>query len=326
MARRVEAEILDRLAAGDPVALRARRDLTRIHGAMATRSTLLRALRGWAPLRTDNAPWRLLELGAGDGSLMLGVAEALGPAWAPVELTLLDQQPAVAAQTLQRYADLGWQVTVEVADALEWAEEAGGGRAPVSPLPPVPPVPPVSPFPTLAPLAPLPSHPPSPLSGPRAADAPAPPPAPAACERTAARWDLIVANLFLHHFESAPLAALLRAVAQAGQRFLACEPRRSRFALAASHLVAALGVNAVTRHDAVLSVRAGFCADELACAWSAAAHSADIWRLLEGPAGLFGHCFHVERVGAGIGAGFGSALPAQASVNAALGPCHGRHV
>jgi predicted nicotinamide N-methyase len=77
------------------------------------------------------------------------------------------------------------------------------------------------------------------------------------------RWDLVLANLFLHHFEDAPLLGLLTAVAASADRVLACEPRRARLALAGSRLVGLLGVNAVARTDAVLSVQAGFCAQEL---------------------------------------------------------------
>ncbi|MBK9574655.1 MAG: hypothetical protein IPO43_19015 [Rhodoferax sp.] len=50
-------------------------------------------------------------------------------------------------------------------------------------------------------------------------------------------WDLIVTNLFLHHFEGSRLTALLAAIAARGERFFACEPRRARVALAGSHLV-----------------------------------------------------------------------------------------
>lgn len=238
--RRVDTEVLDGLAASDPRAQRARGDLQRMHRVLGTRSTLLHALRGWAPWRRYAPPWRVLELGAGDGSLMLGVAEALSPAWAPVELTLLDRAPAVAAPTLRHYADLGWRVRVDRADALTWAGAVNRSGRP--------------------------------------------------------QWDLIVANLFLHHFEPAPLAALLHAVALSGERFLACEPRRSRLALTASHLVGALGANAVTRTDAVRSVHAGFRAAELAAAWPAP-RGAAAWRLHEGPAGLFSHHFRAERVG-----------------------------
>jgi len=79
--------------------------------------------------------------------------------------------------------------------------------------------------------------------------------------------DIVTANLFLHHLDDAALARLLALVAERGQGFAACEPRRSGFALLASHLVFALGANDVTRHDAVASVRAGFRALELSKLW-----------------------------------------------------------
>ena len=83
------------------------------------------------------------------------------------------------------------------------------------------------------------------------------------------RYDLIVANLFLHHFEPAPLRRLLAGIASAGDAFFACEPRRAPLALAGSHLIGAIGVNAVTREDAVLSVHAGFRGRELGDLWPA---------------------------------------------------------
>ena len=70
--RRVEAEILDDLAADDPRARRSRDDLRRIHHFMATLSIIRRGLdRGTAGF----VPRTLLELGAGDGSMLL----RLGP-------------------------------------------------------------------------------------------------------------------------------------------------------------------------------------------------------------------------------------------------------
>jgi hypothetical protein len=82
-------------------------------------------------------------------------------------------------------------------------------------------------------------------------------------------WDLVVANLFLHHFEADACAALLAGCARRADALAACEPRRSRFALGASHLIFFLGANAVTRRDGVLSVRAGFVGRELSDAWEA---------------------------------------------------------
>ena len=98
--------------------------------------------------------------------------------------------------------------------------------------------------------------------------------------------DLVVANLFLHHFEGEPLRQLLRLIAQSSAALVACEPRRCAPALAMGHLLWALGCNAVTRHDAPISVRAGFRARELSSTWTAPR-----WALREERAGLFSHLF-----------------------------------
>ena len=84
--RRVEDELLDTLAVDDPRAQRSRADLRRIHRAMATLPILLRAVdRGTA----GTAPRTMLELGAGDGSLMLRVARQRASRWPGVRITLM---------------------------------------------------------------------------------------------------------------------------------------------------------------------------------------------------------------------------------------------
>ncbi len=83
----------------------------------------------------------------------------------------------------------------------------------------------------------------------------------------AAPHDLAIANLFLHHFEGAALSRLLRGIAEHSQTFVATEPRRSTSALIAARSVGAIGANAVTRHDAAASVRAGFRDAELTAHW-----------------------------------------------------------
>lgn len=241
IARVVAAETLDHLAPDDPAARRSRRDLRRVHRAMGTRSMLA---RGWtslvSPARAE-APLRVLELGAGDGTLLLGLARSLSPRWPRVELSLLDRQAIVAPATLAGFADLGWQTRVQVADVLDWARVPAEG-------------------------------------------------APGAAFR---RWDLISTSLFLHHFDTAELARLLGAVATRCDRFFACEPGRSRLALAGAHLVGALGVNAVTRHDAVLSVQAGFRGQEISSLWP---WSGAGWLMRENTAGWFSHCFSAQRI------------------------------
>ena len=107
------------------------------------------------------------------------------------------------------------------------------------------------------------------------------------------RRDLVLASLFLHHFEGEALRRLLGAVAARTDRLVAFEPRRSGLALAGSRLIGALGANAVTRSDAVASVRAGFRGGELAALWPARG-----WHLDERPSPPFGHLLDARRDGA----------------------------
>jgi hypothetical protein len=104
-----------------------------------------------------------------------------------------------------------------------------------------------------------------------------------------ARFDAIVANLFLHHFEPGRLGLLLSLAARETRAFIACEPRRSAMALVGAHLLGAIGCNDVSRHDAVVSVRAGFSGRELSALWP------EGWKLEEGPRGLFSHVFVARR-------------------------------
>ena len=243
MPRVVTAEVLDGLPQDDPGAIRSRRDLRRVHRAMGTRKIILHALKAMKLARLEVEPLRVLEIGAGDGSLMLGVAQELASAWPKVALTLLDRQALVTPATMASYQAVGWTVATDVGDVLEWAA--------------------------------------------RDTDTPAHAPA---------RWHLVVANLFLHHFEGEQLARLIQAIAKKSDRLLACEPRRDWLALVGSHLTGMIGANAVTREDAVLSVHAGFNGNELSAQWPALGER---WRIQEGAAGLFSHCFCAERVGAG---------------------------
>lgn len=104
--------------------------------------------------------------------------------------------------------------------------------------------------------------------------------------------DLLLANLFLHHFQEPRLGALLAGIAVQCDCFAACEPRRTASALGAARLLGLIGCNAVTRHDAVISVRAGFAGQELSRLWPARAD----WRVEETSAGLFSHRFIARRV------------------------------
>jgi hypothetical protein len=224
MPRRVKAEALDSLGAGDPAAQRSRRDLRRLHVAMGTLSIMTRAI-GAEPNR---APLRILELGAGDGSLAQHFAHRQARQWTRVSWTLLDRQDTVAESTLHGLRAAGWQPVVVVADVFDWLSR-----------------------------------------------------------NQQCSWDIVVANLFVHHFEGAELGHLLGAISDVTPLFFCCEPRRNTAALIGSHLVGLIGAGAVTRQDAVLSVHAGFRGHELSAHWP----SQEGWSLREYSAGLFSHCF-----------------------------------
>lgn len=231
--RILEPETLDHLAPDDPAACRARRDLRRVNRVMGARAILERALARVAP-RASATPLRVIELGCGDGLLMLDVARSRRSPLGAVELTLLDLQPIVKPETFAAYAAAGWRARSLSQDVLTWAEG----------------------------------------------------------DATDERWDIVVANLFLHHFEGEALRRLLSGCARRADALAACEPRRSRFALGASYLVVLLGANHVTRRDAVLSVRAGFIDDELERVW---AERSGPWQLEEYEDGPFTHCFCARR-------------------------------
>jgi len=97
----------------------------------------------------------------------------------------------------------------------------------------------------------------------------------------------ITANLFLHHFSSEQLAQLLAFAAQSTRLFVACEPRRSKFALQSSKFLWMIGCSEVAREDAIISVRAGFRGKELSESWPKQDH----WKLQEDAAKLFTHRF-----------------------------------
>ncbi len=104
---------------------------------------------------------------------------------------------------------------------------------------------------------------------------------------SAERCDVIVTNLFLHHFDASALRRLFAVLAARSAAVFATEPWRGAVPLAAARLLWAIGANDVTRHDAPASVRAGFRSGELSALWPAGPG----WRIVERRAGLFTHAF-----------------------------------
>lgn len=105
--------------------------------------------------------------------------------------------------------------------------------------------------------------------------------------KTSPQTDVIIANLFLHHFKDGPLRNLLGSAASACRCFVACEPRRDSFSHWFSRRVNLIGCNDVTANDAAISVRAGFRDRELSALWP----KNGPWRLTERRAGFFTHFF-----------------------------------
>ena len=240
--RKLEPELLDELPPDEPRAIQSRLDLQRVHRAMRSLGILRRLI---AALHGPRTPRRILELGAGDGSLLLRFARTQHLEWPDVELTLLDRQSLVTPATIAAFRGLGWTVHCLTTDVLAWSRQVS---KPASAVP---------------------------------------------------RYDLCLASLFLHHFDTSDLALLLRGVAARSDAFIACEPRRDWVARVGSHLIGLLGVNSVTRGDAVKSVAAGFRGVELTQAWrdvnGPASRVRGNWQLAEFAARPFTHCFVAER-------------------------------
>jgi SAM-dependent methyltransferase len=102
---------------------------------------------------------------------------------------------------------------------------------------------------------------------------------------------VFIANLFLHHFHEAELCEMFYLASKQVDLFAACEPRRAELPLRMAKLVGLIGCNSVTRHDAVVSVRAGFTKRELSDMWP----TEGAWLLQEQHAGLFSHLFVAHR-------------------------------
>lgn len=229
MHRVVQPELLDDLPPTDRRAIHSRADLRRLNFIMRHAAIISRACRG--RLRLGLRVPHIVELGAGDGTLLLKLARGWSRFCSGAQATLVDLNPVATDKTIQRFASLNWKARTVTSDAYTFLQQP------------------------------------------------------------AVDVDVIITNLFLHHFKDEPLRRLLRAIAARTSLFIACEPRRSNLALNACRLLPLIGCNSVTRHDAVVSVQAGFEGNELSALWP----GNDNWELSEQPAGLFSHCFVAKR-------------------------------
>jgi hypothetical protein len=290
MKRIVQSELLDTLSPDDPRAVRSRRDLHRINAWMGNHEIMTRILENnW----NEFASRQITELGAGDAKFLLSVAQKIKVGQASslsnspgVKAILLDRQKIVSAETLAAFAPCGWRAEAVVADVFNWpahpaiapdfslaSPKGGEGWGEEAPMIP----------------AQIPSPQPSPRSGVERELGMVP--------ECILNWpqmegEVVIANLFLHHFEDARLAELLHLISQRARLFIALEPRRAHWPLFCSRLLWVIGCNGVTRHDAVVSVRAGFSGRELSSLWPDKTN----WQLTEQSAGAFSHLFIARKM------------------------------
>lgn len=120
MRRRVEPELLDELPPEDSRAQRSRRDLQRLNRLLGH----ARILEAAVERALGHPPCRLIELGAGDGTVLLEVARHRRAEWQEVEVVLVDRWRVVDPETLGEFRRLGWQVETVAADVRTWLERA----------------------------------------------------------------------------------------------------------------------------------------------------------------------------------------------------------
>ena len=104
--------------------------------------------------------------------------------------------------------------------------------------------------------------------------------------------EIVIANLFLHHFEDARLTELLRNISSRAQLFIAVEPHRFHFPFPCAQTLRLIGCSKITRHDAEASIAAGFVRREISVVWP----DEQNWQLTERRAGLFSHLFVAKKV------------------------------
>ncbi len=172
----------------------------------------------------------MVDIGSGDGTLILAVARRLARRLPKVHITLVERLDIVSDATLATFADLGWRAERVPADVFDFFERRS-------------------------------------------------------------QFDLVTANLFLHHFPSGRLGELLAVIARTTNVFVSAEPRRGLLPAIGCRFLWALGCNYVTRHDSAASVRAGFRGNELSALWPRERG----WQLSEHEAIPFSHTFVASR-------------------------------
>jgi len=104
--------------------------------------------------------------------------------------------------------------------------------------------------------------------------------------------EVVIANLFIHHFEDAELKELFGVIAARAKLFVAVEPHRFHFPFPCAQMLRLIGCSEITLHDAEASIAAGFVRQEISALWP----DKQNWRLTERRAGLFSHLFIAQKI------------------------------
>ena len=112
--RYLQPEILDELSVDDPRAIQSRRDLQKVNTFMGHTRTVVRAIRA-----AKTPPRLVVELGTGDGTFLLRIAQRLR-AEPGTRAVLIDRRPSVSAATQQGFKAAGWHVEICESDVFEW--------------------------------------------------------------------------------------------------------------------------------------------------------------------------------------------------------------
>jgi hypothetical protein len=121
MPRLVKPELLDTLPSTNEEAQGSRRDLRRINRLMGHAGILARA---WRDIGAEQYCSRIVDLGGGDGTLLLGVARRITSFSRIRSALIVDRQPLLSDATRLEFETLGCQVQIDSADIFEWLSEA----------------------------------------------------------------------------------------------------------------------------------------------------------------------------------------------------------
>jgi len=119
MKREVEPELLDTLPAVDRRAMGSRRDLQKVNALMGHAGIMLQALGG---AFGERPPRSIVDLGGGDGTLLLRLAKSMPRRWKPMRAVLVDRQRLLSARTKAEFEALSWQVESLETDVFDWLQ------------------------------------------------------------------------------------------------------------------------------------------------------------------------------------------------------------